>query len=834
MTAIARIKTELRKLGYGAASVASKYQFADILSEGAPLREVALAAFTDTPTSYRNAAFGVIELQANPATDILNMRALGAPIWLCISSDKVEVWKISNSNQPICADVRPLSEIEALFIANKEHWVPDRIHSAKFAGIWDLPTQLSFVDLGLLRDIEHCTQENLDRVIRNTLKAMVSPEKNSPEDFKGAYRICFYFLAAKILHDRQHKVSRNWNFDDAQSVLNIIQSHYKLKYLPERKHTISKKCIRSAWEILKNEVSFANISADDLAFVYENTLVSPETRKSLGTHSTPRSVAEFLVSRLQIGSASDKSPKIYEPFCGSGVLSVAALSALKGNLPRDWSASKRHNFLVKHLRASDIDPFACEVASLSFVLADYPCANGWDIRQADLFSRKNLADQLEPGMIVVCNPPFEDFDFEERARYPDESTLSIHKPISVIKQILTSKPEAIGFVMPHAAISGEKYTELRKCLEEYFDEIETVALPDRVFVESQVESSLVVGRTPRKRNDFSVTQLSSASIKDSERESFLEGMFRPVFRRRRKVSNAGFNGELWVTEYDELWEFLATYPKLGEFVEFHRGIEWQSGYQAKASSNTKKEGYRLGIHSSKYLMQFQLPQPVYLDCREKVLRGGALDNHPWNKPKVVLNAARKSRGAWRLAASTDREGLVLSQQLIGCWLKESSQARLQVVEAILNSPIASAFVSGINSRKRFNLRTIENIPVPRNIDAEQISILTNEICELSGTLEMMLPERERKIKDRVLALDSIILSAYGLPPRLERKLLVSYHNQNRPVNFDFSGYPVSHSGMAMSLQECLSGRFEKNRSEWVRELFKPLPKEERDMVVNYL
>ena len=56
----------------------------------------------------------------------------------------------------------------------------------------------------------------------------------------------------------------------------------------------------AAWECLRGGISFANISSDDLAFVYENTLVTPEARKHFGTHSTPRQLAEYAVARLEL------------------------------------------------------------------------------------------------------------------------------------------------------------------------------------------------------------------------------------------------------------------------------------------------------------------------------------------------------------------------------------------------------------------------------------------------------------------------------------------------------------------------------------------------------
>jgi hypothetical protein len=47
---------------------------------------------------------------------------------------------------------------------------------------------------------------------------------------------------------------------------------------------------------------------------------------------------------------------------------------------------KRHEFLVKRISGDEIDAFACEVATLSLILADYPNANGWKVSERDLFA----------------------------------------------------------------------------------------------------------------------------------------------------------------------------------------------------------------------------------------------------------------------------------------------------------------------------------------------------------------------------------------------------------------------------------------------------------------
>lgn len=835
MNAIIQITEQFRKLGYPDKALSKNYRFADMLLPDAPQRVVPMAVFTDTPPSYRNAAFGVLTGGADTSAQIQAHRALGARIWLCIQAEQVEVWNTGGATGPVRETVHALTELDRLFERNRLVWAPDRIHQAKLAGLWDVPEQGNIFEAsGLLKLIEAHTQERLDRIITRTLKTLATPLRAAKFDYRRAYRACFYFVAAKIILDRGHPVGKKWPVDDAAGILDAITVHYGLEYAAEPGKGIARQRLEEAWVALRDDVSFANISADDLAFVYENTLVSEATRLELGTHSTPRAVAEFLVSRLDLGGHGKEVPKIYEPFCGAGVLLVAALTKVRSRLPREWTEAQRHAFLARRLRGADVDPFAREVASLSLVLADYPSSNGWDIRTTDLFCKNALASQLESGMVVICNPPFEKFTLAERKRYPEAFSTSVHKPIQVLSTVLDSKPSALAFVMPHAVISDSQYAKLRQQIERQFGQVELVSLPDRVFVQADFESALLVAREPRPKNEGRMVTLSSATVTDAEREDFLAGGHRPVFRNRDLWSvPAQAEGNLWVPELAELWEWLANCPTLGSIAELHRGLEWNSGYQTHAMSRTPKAGFKLGLHSSRNLTQFAAIEPAYLDCRTDNLRGGAMAL-PWDRPKVIFNAARKSRGAWRLAATADSNGLVFSQQLIGAWPRQSGDDLLFAIEALMNSPLTSAYIRSFGLRKGFRLEVLESLPIPHAFDSHALRPLVDRVRQLTHTRAILSASADDELTTALLALDAAILSAYELQPRLERRLLASFKEAKRPLEGVFGGYPEDNGGMARTLTEMLSGRFDDTRGAWIGRTFRPLPANERESVARFL
>ena len=64
---------------------------------------------------------------------------------------------------------------------------------------------------------------------------------------------------------------------------------------------------------------------------------------------------------------------------------------------------------------------------------------------------------------------------------------------------------------------------------------------------------------------------------------------------------------------------------------------------------------------------------------------------PWDKPKLIVNASRQSVGHWKITASLDNEGLVCYQNFHGVWPDDGLS--LEVLAAVLNGPVANAFVS---------------------------------------------------------------------------------------------------------------------------------------------
>ena len=832
MNALSTVEMELQKLGYRPEALIRDYDFVDVLSSGSESRQVELAAFTHVPESYRSAAFGIITGESNELA-IAQRRALGAPIVFAIVENQVEVWRVGAASAPSLLERVDVEGVPGLFQRNAELWGPTAVHRAKSLFQTRPEYQLDFVDLGLIPAIEREVEEKLDRLLQQVIEVLLAGLDDRAEE--TAFRTTFRLLAAKILLDRKHPQAQSWGQANVDTVLAGIEDYYSLgRFQSARERALPSSSVLSAWETLRGAMSFRNISSDSLAFVYENTLVTADTRKRFGTHSTPRQVAEYVLRRLDLGRFDLDELEVFEPFTGAGTFLVAALRHVRDLLPETWSGAQRHAFLVPRIRGAEIDGFACEVAALSLILADYPNANGWEITTNDLFRESALDRGAEGAKVILCNPPWEDFDTTERDEYPEVTAGSVSKPIAVLQTVLEVRPEALGFVLPRGFLKQKRYAGLRQKVADIYERVELTSLPDRVFQRSGFEASVLVASELRDRPGEGLTSLCSTIVEDRDRRSFLAtGNVSTEHRRARRVTG----GELWVGALDEVWEFLQDYPRLGDVAEVYRGLQWHR--QRDAHSTKPEEGFLRGVFAPREsLLQFEVTNTTYLDARrESVLLPGPLTRN-WDKPKLLANVARLSRSPWRMAAGLDATGLWASQGFFGIW-SQDPDVPPEAIEAILNGPLANAFVTEHGSNQHFTNRLVKQVPLPKRQSLENVVKAVKRYRESRGRRQEFdfASSQDDELKNKLLVeVDAEVLRAYDLPPRLERKLLEFFrgHENMRRVGHEFSGWMPEDFTAFVPLHEYLGPLVARNRGPWALEVFTPAPEEEVAVLKQYI
>ena len=825
------LRTSLTRLGYRAADVYPGFRFAAVDQPARPVREVDAAAFVDGPASYRTAALGVVRASAKESVlqTVEATRSLGAPFLVVIDGDEASIWTYT-ANGAARLDSTPASQWQTL-LADHARFGPGPVRQLKALQVREdvSGTGLLF-DPRTLYAIQANTQQALDDMLTELLShfdgaRIAAGQLSLQVHYELLFPLVFRLLAGKILIDRDDKRVAGVDADDPRQVMAKVESLYSLP--PQRLQWSKARLtqLTAAWLALREGLYVRNVAADDLAFVYENTLITPETRKAFGTHSTPYSAADYMIRSLRLpqGNAAARL-RVYEPFAGACVLLTAAMRRFKELFPPSWTVAKVHEHLVSRFVASEIDPFACEIARLALILADYPNHNGWRITREDLFESARLALRVSQCDVLLCNPPFEDFDEAVEG-------LSIHKPVVLLDAIVKTPPAFVGVVMPSGFSSHKVYREHIRRICEIYGDVEVMQLPEGVFRHASIGAEILIAQSLRDE----VARQDDLGSETTLRKSVVWRTDWPRFTRTLQTSSRDVTqvdprtspGLMALRPLKLVWDYLAESPVLSSVAELHRGLEWNVD-QGEASRSTATPGFRPGLHrSGESLAQFETKRTVYIDTREANLRGGAI-KYPWSSPKLIANAVRTSRGPWRLAATVDTDGLLVSQQFYGVWLRESQEPVLSLVElcAILNSPLASAFSFVHDEQRHLRKETLQKLPLPAARLPREIGSLIGEyVAACEGDDGPLFSLRPKSAQELLMEIDALVLKAYDLPPRLERELLRFMSDGRRPCRLAFGAYPGTGVGdAAIPLQKRLAMSTANIRAAW-NTLMQPLPKE---------
>ena len=706
-------------------------------------------------------------------------------------ADHIRQYKVNAKKAEFIESIQA-NEIKNAFEHNKDRWSPEKIFRAKLINQQKTAHQLDFVDIGLMPALRGMIDKKLDRLLNSIISEAIhlfKQQNNYEPNNESLFRLVFRFLAAKIFRDRQHH--GNWGDNDARNIINEINSFYNFSDI-ERQNIIDDPGIQQIiWNKFTDSFNFQNLSVDDLAFIYENTFIQKDSRKRLGIHSTPPEIADLIVNRLPIELLEQDDRFVLEPFAGHGIFLISSLRKLRDLLPSSWTAQQRHEYLKERLTAIEIEVFSAEVCRLCLMLADYPNPNGWNVISGDIFDNDLLEGQLKRSQVVVCNPPFEDFNEPERLHYCDKIK-NYHKPFEILRRILTNPPEMLGYIMPKSTIIGENYRELQKHIALNYNNVEIIMMPDRIFQFSDQETALLIAFDRNDDPDAIITT-NTFWVGDKDKPHLFEtGQLPvPVTKTISRLKYKGFK-PLWTPLFGEVWDYLKDYPRLSDVGKFHRGIEWNISLKNNRNlliSEHQEPGFMKGLDTSKGKIEaYYAHEFVYLNMKEQFKR---TDNHSlsWSSPKVIINKARLSRSPWRVAGYPDHNGLVLTQYFTILWPRDG--INIEVLSAIVNSPLANAMVY-LNGFGRDNpIKLLEDIPIPpaKAIDSQEITKKVNYYIELRSSLGL---QKNNKVIDKMTAtlleIDGLLLKAYDLPPRLERKLLDFFSGFQRPVPFDFYEY----------------------------------------------
>ena len=795
---------------------------------------VPVAAFADTPHDVRSICIAVVEGASNAEAAVVAARPLGAPVVFACHSNTVQWWKQTTAT-PEFRERIDGSQVREFFRQHRNDFSPDRIFEGKTRRRLPGQTQLEFVDAGLMPFVERSDGERLSHCVETAFREIenaLGRKLRSPKDAQNAIKATFWLLAAKALHDKEVDGFKTVELASIDDVFDRVGRHYGVPDdVPPPGKAWRKATARAAARINGLE-SLRNLSTESLAHVYENALVTPEVRKANGTHSTPGSLVDYIVWQLWpwIEALPPERRHVFEPACGHAAFLLGALRVL-----RQWSdigdGRARHDYLKKHLHGVEYDPFALEVARLSLTLADIPHGNKWNLKLGDMFLGTTLEVGARKCGVLLANPPYEKFTRKERAMYARANVkiVAITKACEMLRRTIPhlAKGACFGVVVPQGLLHSKEGTSLRREILSGFELREIDIFEDKLFEKGEHETAVLMGR--RKVRKSTSRQVSFRRVRNATVDAFCD---RFSFSSEEQVDVLRFAetalADFRVPELNCVWDSMSGYARLHMIAHVTTGLDFRGRSLPHGTWRTHQPPQpndTLGFASLPADLEIcRLPKPdgMNLDPRAvQVYRAGK----PTGQPRVLANYIRVGREAWRLKAVIDEDGRAITSTFLAVQ-PLAPGISVMYLWAILNSPVANAYLH-THTQKRQNLISLMRlIPVPRWSAAraahvEQAAMRYRKLATSFGPLYEAEATPEG-IHRALLEMDAAVLQAYDLPPRLERQLLDLFTGvPHKGVGCTFTGYYPPGFSSCLPLHVLLSEGFQRARADVTSDRFKP-------------
>lgn len=816
----------LRRCGYRGRRLRENY----VYYEANQKREVSVAGFSKAAYNAGTACIALLDgnpfAQEETEKQVSLYQSFGSPIVLVYRDDFLQFWHFSNG-KPICKEQKKTNELDKFFGKYQKAFSPKSISRAKIYGPFDEESrQLWFFDFRLMPIIERQEGQYLSGLIEriiNRLSKSANINQKSNQGAKWLTQAAFWLVGARILKDKGVTDFETLDIADIELVSSMVRYHYGAKTSLDISSKKKKEALeQAATEILKPVSSFAHLAIDSLAYVYENTLVTPATRKALGTHATPSWLVNYIVWQLVdwIEKIPQKDRVMLEPACGHAPFLTAGARILSFLYGKD---QQRHEYLKNHLIGLEKDLFAEEIARLALTLADIPNKDGWNIINTDIYDTDILQRTAERATILLCNPPFENFSKEEKQKYNNIETGN--KAAEVLARTLPYMPKGsvFGVILPQGFLDRKNLAELRKYILDNF-ELRTICnLPDNVFTKAGHPATVLLGCKVKSRKRISYLTIPKANLEDfmnryQAKETFLSK------DQLYKAENYSFK----LTELKEIWDYCREYPEFQEYAIIGRGIEYKDF--DKSVKKEKFHGAVKGYASFEKLTKGKKPKKIDINIV-------GLPDHFWMSlnedeiqnprygdqcgiPQILTSYLRGGRGVWRIKGLVDLEGLPVTNKLISIRpiSQKGNSLSLYVIWALVNSPFTNAYM--FCHCRRQNLEGVLRVmPVPfEHQDLFKLENMVRNYFEYQDKFELRdgIALREKE-KQCLLAIDAEVLRLYDLPPRLEKQLLDFFAGyQRKGVDFDFKEYYPKGFGSYIPLHIFISEEFQNSTVENVK------------------
>lgn len=808
VAALAPLKKNLVRIGY-----AESWFHEDLpLANGGT---VPLVAFSGQPFDARTAC--VSAATANGADDdsmVETLRSAAAPVSIIARGDRYDVWR-HEEKKPRYLDRIDSRQLENYFERNRKELAPSAVYRAKVWGRFE-SRQLAFVDAGLLPLIESEVGASITALIVELVQNVQSSLRwKAPTEEQGKWLLksVFWLLAAKILQDKRVERFIRLELQDVEMVFERVAQHYRSPTTRGNDRPLGQDR-RAALEVAARRIAtFTNLrllSTESLGYVYESALVDKATRQSLGTHSTPAWMVDYMIGRIRdrVEAMSVADRRVFEPACGHAGFLIGGLRLLSELRPADYHEDRK-SYLRQRLRGIEVDSFAMEIARLSLTLADVPNPNGWALENADMFEGDTLEKEAARATIVLSNPPFEKFGADERG-----ADWQYGKASETLRRVAMHLPKGgvLGFIVPHNFLVSAQDSSLRRLLTKQYEIVEISVFADRVFRCGAPESAILIAQ---RRETVNKVQTLYQRVRESQIDDF-KHTYRPSSADtvEQSVLESG-ESTFFVPELLSVWRELSSLRRLGDHdVSIGKGLEHKGRGSLPESTITESDTERAKfvrgfVGWSEGVMIHGLPREKWLNIDDAVIRR-PLSGTLTGRSQILVNYGRVSRGPWCLKALIDDDGHAVTSRFLVVRPNENSFS-LPVLWALLNSPIANAFMHTHSSKRDMLGMTLENLPVPE-FDSSACRALEQAVGRYLVAARTFVPKpapqtdlftreasaptaptQPEDLRNLMWSIDAQVLRLYALRAESEQRLLHMFAGAARGgVPFEQHEYFPSH------------------------------------------
>ncbi|MCC6227735.1 MAG: N-6 DNA methylase [Phycisphaerales bacterium] len=757
-----------------------------------------------------SACIAVVDGGADPIAAVRSCYELAAPVVWVRHNGTVEWW-IQKQTTPALFQSTPVDQFAALVRRYKDKLDPIRIFQGRTLAKIDRSKQLDFVDVGLLslrrEEAGKKLHDTVESMIDATLKAM-KRTKPSKEALRDVFTSVFRMLAGKILKDKGIGDFRDIDLSKPKAVLHAVAAHYDTANKKPAAPASGYDVLKDAAALLATAGSFAVVSPESLAYVYEHTLVTKELRKKLGIHATPPWLVDYMVWQLYdwVREIPVEDRHVFEPACGHAPFLLSMMRLLRMEMPGKTDKAV-HAYLKDHIHGVEIDDFAREIARLSLTLADIPNPNGWDMQDGDMFASDVLMCEAQRCRILLSNPPYEKFKPADKQRCDDAGfPVTAKKAVELVTRTIDKLPAGgvFGLVVPQTVISGPEAKHIREFLLKECEVAEVCRFPGKVFKFAQIETAIILGRrnptgTTSAQNRVRIRTVGERGMAAFQHNYAVDEDTTATQAQLREHSAL----ELKVPALNEVWERLKANPRVRDVALVGRGIEYR-GEEARngkpVMSESKRAGFKPGYARVSRQQAVYTAPPSWWLATDETLIGNPRQGRATGTPQVLVNMGRTSRFRWRIKPLLDDAGLDVKNNFAIIRPTRSGDDALYLW-AVLNSPLANAFVASRTMRKHNYEGILGDVPLPltnqRAVDdvvsaartyrelatKRDAEVVANKKAAATRSTLFATPSPEvslspeSAVRDALLNLDAAVLRAYALPIKLERQLF-DYFNKN--------------------------------------------------------